>query len=179
MRLSQLTLRVFALCAALFCNRAAQADETVATSPEKIELRIHAQKGQTYDRIMAMYQKTSQTIQGKRYDVNVTMRFDLRSEVLDISPAGDTHVRQTYRRVQFSMDTPRTNSNAVPTNFTLRYDSARPPKILPAEAAVMAALGFTSDSKILSGVNRVAKPSRLGPATPPCPSALWHLRHMP
>lgn len=151
MRLSQLTLRVFALCAALFCNRAAHADETVASSPAqdsgKVELRLRLQKGQIYDQVVAIQQKTSQTIQGHKIDDDTTMRFDIHSEVLDVQNDGPMRVRMTYRRVQL-LENASNKNHEEERKTALRYDSAHPPKTLP--PAAVGAAGIVGQSLIIT-----------------------------
>jgi hypothetical protein len=148
-RLRPISWRVLALCAACALFHApARAEENTAASPEdipeKIQLRLHLEKGQVYDQVMALAQKTSQSIANRKYDVSMTMRFEIANEVLEVQDDGVMLVRSTYRRVQFSMDAPRTGPNPVPANLPFRYDSAHPPKVLPPSAAGAAALAGQS-----------------------------------
>jgi hypothetical protein len=145
MPLPRLTLRsilgVLALCGALACFRIpARADETAATAPEKIELRLNLQKGQVYDEVMATQQKTSQTFQKTRLGTSMMMRLELHNEVLDVSADGNARVRATYRRVQVSVESTPSNAFPAPAKFSMDYDSVNPPKTLPPGVASFAAL---------------------------------------
>ena len=73
---------------ALLCAASARAQE-------KVELRLNLQKGQTFDQVVAMQQKVSQTFRGKRVDSNARTRFGTHSEVLESSD--DTlKIKTTY-----------------------------------------------------------------------------------
>jgi hypothetical protein len=128
------------LCvASALCLSNARAAEISATPSEKIELRLRLQKGQSFDQVIAMEQKTSQTANKYRMDMLMRMRFGLHTEVMDVAPDGASTLRMTYRTVAASMQ----SSNGMRES----YDSTRDknPSVLLASIGGLAgkSLDFT------------------------------------
>jgi hypothetical protein len=103
---------------------------------EKVQLRLNLQKGQTFDQIIAMQQKASQTIQNRRTDVVSNVRFGIQSEVLEKKSDGTFKIKTTYRSAQ--MDNRITGVGDE--EFVTHYDSTRTGNKVEPSAQVLEAM---------------------------------------
>src|SRR5690606_36841043 len=69
-----------------------------SNAQEKVELRLRLAEGQTFDHIVAIQQKSSQTISSVRMDQTETTRFRLRNEVTQAQIDIFT-IKSTYQSV--------------------------------------------------------------------------------
>lgn len=95
MRQSRLRLASFATLLFTVCSHCGS-----APAQEKVELRLRLQKGQTFEQIAAIQQKTSQTVfQKHRIDMTVLTRLGIHTEVTDVQPDGAFRLKSTYKTV--------------------------------------------------------------------------------
>lgn len=122
--------RFLAIASVLFC--------TIASSKaqDKVDLRLHLHPGQTFDQTFVIAQKVSQTIQNKRMDMTMTMRFGLHNAVLDVSDAGDMKFQTIYESIAVK----GSGSIGGKIAYTFDYDSTKPSKNVPPAMQPLAAL---------------------------------------
>jgi hypothetical protein len=121
----------FALLVAACC-RPAWAQE------DKLELRLRLKQGEVYRLKTTVEQKINQTVGANAQATEQTFAVGYRMAVESVDAAGNMKVATTYDSVLFRQKGP---SGAV------EYDSANPPKQVPAGAkafAALAGLGFKS-----------------------------------
>lgn len=114
------------------CCRPARAQE------DKLELRLRLKQGEVYRLKTTVEQKINQTVGANAQATEQTFAVGYRMAVESVDAAGNMKVATTYDSVLFRQKGP---SGAV------EYDSANPPKQVPAGAkafAALAGLGFKS-----------------------------------
>jgi hypothetical protein len=105
---------------------------------DKLELRLRLKQGEVYRLKTTVEQKINQTVGANAQATEQTFAVGYRMAVESVDAAGNMKVATTYDSVQFRQKGP---SGAV------EYDSANPPKQVPAGArafAALAGLGFKS-----------------------------------
>ena len=102
-----------------------------SNAQEKIELRLRLEKGQTFDQVIVMEQKISETDSKTRSDFFYNSRLGIHNEVLRVNEDGSVIIKSTC--------TYATSANGSNPNNLERYDSRKPPKIIPNLAAMIAA----------------------------------------
>jgi len=122
---------------------------SAAHAQEKIELRLHLEKGQTFDQVVAMQQKMSQTYSGTRTDSEITTRFGIHNEVLEADEKSAIIIKTTYNYA--------TSQVSVNSGQAERYDSRKPPKIVPMSAMATAAFVGQSLTTTVSPRGEVQK----------------------
>jgi len=144
---SLLVLAAVAMAAGLLAAPALAAD--APAKGEKVQLRLHLEKGKTYRIKMAIQQEITQTIQGNKMDIAQTMGMEYTFDVSEVKDDGTMTVKVTYRTVQMKMDGP---------TGKVDYDSSDPPDEIPKAARGLAALvgqSFTLDLTPQGRVTRV------------------------
>lgn len=123
--------RFFMIAGALLCTIAS------AKAQDKVDLRLHLHPGQTFDQTFVMEQKVSQTIQNKRMDMAMTMRFGLHNEVLSVGDDGSIQLQTTYESIAI-----KGSGSDGKTVFGFDYDSTKPsPNVPPAMQPLAALVG--------------------------------------
>jgi hypothetical protein len=97
---------------------------------------LNLRPGQTFDQGSSIEMKISQTIQKKRMDMTMNVRFELHNEVLNVGDDGTITLQTTYQSI-VSTDCLAVNEKVYPA---IHYDSNKPTKIIPAADQSLAAL---------------------------------------
>jgi len=87
---------------------------------DKIDLRLHLKKGESYNLREINDQNIAQTIQGYKQDRTNWTRVEYRFDVEDVDPDGTASVKITYSSITLKQDGP---------DGTFEYDSANPTEV--------------------------------------------------
>ncbi|MGB9722517.1 MAG: DUF6263 family protein [Chloroflexia bacterium] len=110
-----------------------------ASPAEKVTLRYHLQKGQTYSLRMNMEQKITQSLLGQNIVVNQTLGLDMHYDVQDVDAPGNMTGRVTIGAVRYRMESPMGK---------IEYDSQKPTPADPTSQVLSALVGASFTMKI-------------------------------
>lgn len=119
-----------------------------ANAQEKVELRLRLEKGQTFDQVIAMEQKISQTYSNRRTDWIMTSRFGIHNEVINADERSSV-IKTTYKYA--------ISEASVDSKNIERYDSRKPSKVMPSSAIAVAAFVGQSLTTTVSARGEVLK----------------------
>lgn len=107
------------LCLALSVTAAFACLRTSAHAVDKVQLKLKLEKGACYVFHHTSDQDITQTIQGKKQEIQQTMLFEYEMLVQDIDKENNYIIKNSYTKVAFSQDGPM---------GTIEYDSTKPSK---------------------------------------------------
>lgn len=111
-----------------------------AKAQDKVLLRLNLRPGQTFDQGVSIEMKTSQTIQKKRMDMTMNVRFELHNAVLNVGDDGTITLQTTYQSI-IATHRLSVNEKAYPA---IHYDSTKPSQTIPPADQTLAALAGES-----------------------------------
>ncbi len=119
-----------------------------ARAEDKVSLRLNLAEGKTYNLKMTAQQKISQTIQGRKVDMDQTLGMGYSFAVTDVDANGAISAKVTYDSVLFRQKGP---------TGTVEYDSAHPTATVNPMAKAFAAQLGQSFSLTLTPEGRITK----------------------
>lgn len=120
---------------------------------EKVQLRLNLQKGQTFEQVLAMQQKMSQTFQKQRFDIETQTRFTLHMEVLEKNDDSSVKIKTTYQSASMDVRGGSFGKQVIESH----YDSTKPNNKAGSSSQVVAAIIGQSITTTVSPRGEVLK----------------------